>query len=73
MRNSWERDENMSSKKYDANIGTTRQANAAQHDTGAAVLLLFIFLFHVRFLEPVTLSLVLNLEEEGEDECEDTE
>ena len=72
MRNSWERDENMSSKKYDANIGTTRQANAAQHDTDAAVFLLFIFLY-VRLLELVTLSLVLNLEEEGENEGEDTE
>jgi hypothetical protein len=27
----WEIVENMSSKKYDANIGTTRQAQAIQH------------------------------------------
>lgn len=71
MRNSWERDENMSSKKYDANIGTTRQANAAQHD--AAAFLLFIFLCNVRLLEPVALSLVLDLEQEGQDECEHAE
>ena len=73
MRNSWERDENMSSKKYDANIGTTRQARAAQHDTDAAVFRLFIFLCNVRFLESVTLSLVLYLEKEGQDECENAE
>ena len=73
MRNSWERDENMSSKKYDANIGTTRQARAAQHDTDAAVFLLFIFLCNVRLLEPVALSLVLDLEQEGQDECEHAE
>ena len=73
MRNSWERDENMSSKKYDANIGTTRQARAAQHDTDAAVFLLFIFLCNVRFLEFVTLPLVLYRQKEGQDECENAE
>ena len=61
--------ENMSSKKYDANMGTTRQASAIQH----AVLLLTIFslfriflLLNIRHFKPETFLLVLHFQQQAE-------
>ena len=67
-----ESEENISSKKYEANIGTTRHASTSQH---AHLLSLSVFsgltlFLDVRKFEAVTFLLVLHLEEERHDECE---
>jgi len=66
----------MSSKKYDANIGTTRQARAAQQ--AAFVTLRDVFsitdnLFYVGLFETVSFLLVLRLQKKTEEECKHTE
>ena len=71
-----ESDENMSSKKYEANIGTTRHASASQHAHLLSLKVFFrvVMLFlDVRQFETVSLLLVLYLEEERHDECKYSE
>lgn len=73
----WDNVENMSSKKYDANIGTTRHARAIQQ---AVELLLIpvLFLFRVILLnvwqfQPETFLPVFNLEQQAQYESHDSE
>ena len=66
-------EENISSKKYDANIGTTRHASASQHAHLLSLNVFFraVMLFlDIRQFETVSLLSVLYLEEERHDECE---
>ncbi len=73
----WDNVENMSSKKYDANIGTTRHARAIQQ---AVELLLIpvLFLFRVILLnvwqfQSETFLPVFDLEQQAQYESQDSE